>query len=320
MEAAMTQFPPESLEFALRDDLARGDVLIASARPVLHHLLANDDRSMFSDAVLARIRGMLADLERQLLAVLAEKARVEDRLGFIAAHTGPLLAALTSSSLAVIHAHALAVEWQVAEQLESRDGLDPVLSPLLQKLISSQDADVANIAMSFLASQARFVQQQRRMELPIAELPGDIFHTVFDVWRECTVPDLNDAMQSAEHQLRAAFDEGSSRFGLMSRLVTGIQGGAVGALELSSAGVALFLTGLALATGRDRRIAVLSTHEGQLARFLLSLRSVGLEPNAVIEQLAFLHPDVTLPDGLDALDVKRAASLLSGSGLALVDG
>ena len=56
------------------------------------------------------------------------------------------------------------------------EGIDPVLTGLVQELIASQDSGVSALAMQALAAQSRFVQSQRRMELPLGELPGDLFH------------------------------------------------------------------------------------------------------------------------------------------------
>jgi hypothetical protein len=222
--------------------------------------------------------------------------------------------------LILTHVHALAIEWQLSERLQQANGLDPILSPMLQRLIASDEQRLADTAMSFLASQARFIQQQRRMELPLAELPGDLFHAVLQAWQG-SVPEEDTAMvRAAEEDLRKSFDEGLSRLGLMARLVTGLKEGAASALSISDAGIALFLTSMALSSGQDRRLAVLSTNEGQLTRLLLTLRCAGLEPQAVSAQLALLHPEIALPEGMEALHTERAAELLSDSGIALVEG
>lgn len=320
MEAATTEYVDDPMEFALREELARGDELIVSAKQVLGHLLANHDRSIFSDAVLARIRGMLSSVERQLLTCLAATSGVEDRESFVEGRSGPLKNALAASTAMLTHAHSLAIEWQLAEKLQQSGGLDPVLSPLLQRLVASEDTDVAETAMGFLASQARFVQQQRRMELPLTELSGDLLHAVLQAWSAVASEADAEAVQAVERDLRNAFDEGRSRLGLMARLATGLEQGAAGGLNISDSGVALFLTSLAIASGQDRRLVALSTHEDQLARLLLSLRSVGLERDAVFAQLAVLHPEIAVPDGMEIIGSDRAAELLSDSSIALVEG
>lgn len=313
MEAAMTQFSAMPVEAQLQDELLQGDQLIAGAEQILRHLLADDDHSMFSDAVVARVRGMLADVERQLLAAQAEAAGIVDPRGFIAENAGPVLDALMSSSLFIGHAHALTMEWQLSERLELRNGLDCVLSPLLQELIASDDAEVAGMAMSFLASQARFVQQQRRMELPVGELPGDLFHYALLTWRSAAPGGDGENAAAAERLLRAEFKEGQSRLAVMTRLVMALGGRAGATLSVPHSGVALFLAALSLSTGQDRRVAALATNDRQTARLALMLRAAGLGPALVDEQFAFLHPDIALPDGFDVLSADRAAALLATS-------
>ena len=54
----MNEQAVDSVEQVLREELTRGDAILASARPILRHLLANDDHALFSDEMIARIRGM----------------------------------------------------------------------------------------------------------------------------------------------------------------------------------------------------------------------------------------------------------------------
>lgn len=75
----------------------------------------------------------------------------------------------------------------------------------------------------------------------------------------------------------------------------------------------MFLSAVALASGQEREMAVLSTNEGQLARLALALRAAGLRTPAVEEQFVSLHPDVALPDGFDTLGADRAAAVLARS-------
>ncbi|KPQ22796.1 MAG: hypothetical protein HLUCCX21_05985, partial [Porphyrobacter sp. HL-46] len=56
------------VEAILRDQLVREERALGSVVPVLHHLLASEGQTLVSEAVLARVRGMLADLAAQLLA------------------------------------------------------------------------------------------------------------------------------------------------------------------------------------------------------------------------------------------------------------
>ena len=41
----------ESVETVLREELAQGDGMLATATPILRHLLVNDDQALFSDEV-----------------------------------------------------------------------------------------------------------------------------------------------------------------------------------------------------------------------------------------------------------------------------
>ena len=173
---------------------------------------------------------------------------------------GPTDAALLA------HCHALAAESLAAERLHQRHAIDPVLSPLLQELIASEDTAVSALAMAALAAQSRFVQGQRRMELPLGELPAELFHTLL-----ATLPG-----GPGRAGLVAAYDEGASRLGLMARLVASLRRGVVAALALDHAGLAMFASALAVTTPTPRGAAVLACHEGQGMRFALLLRAAGL--------------------------------------------
>lgn len=302
----MHREPEESVEAVLRVELAQGDAALASIAPILRHLLANDDHSVFSDEIIARVRGMFGDVARQLLE--AGTSNADDAPDPAPDRIEALSIALAGVPAFLGHAHALALEWQLTERLHARLGLDPVLSPLMQALIASADPATAASAMQLLAAQARFAQNQRRMQLPLGELPGDLLHGALLTLREIK------ANETAEATIRDTFDEARSRAGLIARLVTGMGGGAVAALSVGHGGVAMFLSALALASGQDRDMAVLATNEGQLARLALALRAAGLKPAAVEEQFASLHPEIALPPGFENLGADRAAALLAVSG------
>lgn len=304
--------PFASVETVLQEELAHGDALIGTIAPILRHLLANDDHSLFSDEIIARVRGMMADVARQLLDELAVAAGTPDARDHPAEQCGALIASFVAHPGFLAHVHALALEWQLTDRLHARLALDPVLSPLLQALIASPDGSTAAAAMALLAAQARFVQAQRRMQLPLVELPGDLLHTTLLSLRHAIPADEAQAA-AAEAAIRLRYDEARSRLGLMARIVSGMGGGATAALAMSHAGVGLFLTALALASGQDRDMAILSTNEGQLARLALALRAAGIRHGAVEEQFLALHPDVSLPDGFEQIGADRAAALLAHS-------
>lgn len=303
------------VETVLRGELAHGDALIGTIAPILRHLLANDEHSVFSDEIIARVRGMMEHLARQLLDAQAEAAGT----GGDRDHSRAAVEALKDGFVAhpgfLAHIHALALEWQLTERLHARLALDPVLSPLLQALIASSEAAVASNGMALLAAQARFAQGQRRMQLAIAELPGDLLHAALLGLRS-QAGETEEAQfhaAGAERAIRSHYDESRSRLGLIARIVASMGGGAGVALSVSHAGVAIFASALALASGQDRDMAVMATNEGQLARLALALRACGLKPETVEEQFVALHPDVALPAGFEQIGPDRAAALLAQS-------
>jgi hypothetical protein len=188
-----------------------------------------------------------------------------------------------------------------------------VLTPLVQDLIAADDGDTAPLAMAVLAAQARFQQHQRRMELPLGELPGHILHTVLLVLRAQAGGDDDPAAEIAERELRARFDEGAGRLGLIARLVLGLGKETGPALRLAHAGLSIFATGLSLASRQDRSLVLLSFAERRRARLALSLRAAGLDLRAAREQMLCLDSDIAMPDGFDKVPSERAAALLAAS-------
>lgn len=307
-----TLAPPatdETVEAVLRAELAQGDALIGSITPILRHLLSSDDHSMFSDEIVARVRGSAADVARQLLNEVGIAQGAQPDAEPSTAKIDALAHELIGAPAFLTHFHASALEWQLTVRLQTRLSLDPVLSPLLEALIASSDAVTAGLAMNLLAAQARFVQTQRRMRLQLTELPGDLLHVALLAMRALAGDDR--AAMAADAVIRERYDEGRSRIGLLARLISGMGGGAVAALAVSHAGVALFASALGTASGHDRDMAIVSTTDRQLARLMLTLRAAGLKPGAIAEQLVALHPELTLPTGIDTLGADRAASILA---------
>ncbi len=313
IDTSVPQSSEAPIETELREQLVHGDIVLGTIGPILGHLLATDDNSLFSDEIVARVRGMVTHLSQQFLFAQAAAGEIDDPEQFAAAWKGNLAGRLMTFAPLMTHCHALALEWQLAMQLSRRNAIDPVLSPLLQALIASDDPEIAKLAMAVLASQARFIQQQRRMELPVAELPGDLFHHALLTWLHFAGEEQADVAVRAEASLRGEFDEGSGRFGLISRLVTSMGSGAMAALSVSHAGVAIFLSALALASSQDRDIAAFSSNERQMARMALALRAAGLKPKDVEEQLVYIHPEIVIPEGFEMLRSDRAAAMLAAS-------
>ncbi len=307
----MTEQTEESVEQLLLDELGRGDAMIATSRPILRHLLANDDHALFSDEMIARIRGMMNHVATQLLFAQGAAAEAFDRARYAAERQDELAQALFEDTDFLAHAHALTLEAQLAERLQGRSGIDTVLTPLVQELAAAKEMDVAGLAMAVLAAQARFMQRHRRMELPLGELPGDLFHKALLLMRSQAGDER--AAGQAERQLRDDYEEGAARLGLLTRLVMSMGQKATRALAIDHAGLAIFSTALAMASGQSRDLTVLSFADRQFARLALALRAAGLKQQAVEEQFLYLHPEIALPDGFDMVRADRAAALLTAS-------
>ena len=304
------------VEAVLREELAVGDAVLGTIRPILGHLLANPGNSLFGDEIVARVRGMLDSLAGQYLRTIVRVNDTDAGLDVDEQMRADLVAGLSTIPALIGHAHARAMEYQLAEALRLRSEIDAILSPLLQNLVAEKSAEVSALAMQVLAAQARFTQQVRRMELPLEELPGDLFHTALLTMQAHYQADDQDRARRAEESLRSRFDEAAGREALLARLIGSLGRDAMDALRIDHAGVALFASALAIATNQDRDLAVLSTNERQLSRLALSLRAAGLNPQAVEQQFLFIHPDISLPDSFDRLRSDRAAALLAqGSGL-----
>ncbi|MGX7952609.1 hypothetical protein ACWPM1_08585 [Tsuneonella sp. HG249] len=309
-DAVTMQSNDAAVQEVLRDQLAQGDAVLASIAPVLGHLLASNDQSLFTDEIVSRVRGMVAHIARQLVISGSENPEgIDPRELKNDQQLNGMTTTLLSDPSLVAHCHSLALEWQLTMKLEKRSAIDPVLSPLLQALIASDDAPVASGAMAALAAQARFVQQQRRMELPIEELPAGLFDRVLANAREA-----GGMAPQPIAKLRSDYRESEGRLALMAKLISGMGSGAVAALSVRHAGLAIFLSALAAATHQDRDLAAVATNERQLARLALALRAAGLRPREVEEQVLHIHPDLALPSGFNMLRADHAAALLAASG------
>lgn len=314
MESAAQSPSAPGVETLLREELAAGDAAAVNVSPILRHLLDNGANSMFSDAIISGVRGMLNDLARQLLDACIRASGEAEQFDHPAERLSALADALSASPALLGHLHALACEWQLTQQLHARLALDPVLSPLLQAQMASSDPETASLAMKLLAAQARYCQGQRRMQQALTELPGDLLHGALVAMR--TLAGIEDDSQAAgaEAAIRLEFHEAHTRLGLAARLIAGMGGEALTALSIGHAGTALFLTALAMASGQDRDLAVMSINETQLARLALSLRASGLKQPVVEEQFLALHPDISLPDGFEQVSPDQAAALLAAAG------
>ncbi|MFM7402898.1 MAG: hypothetical protein ACKO1N_02140 [Erythrobacter sp.] len=294
-----------AVEAILKAGLARETRALASVVPVLRHFLGSDAHGLLSEAVLARVQGMILDLAAQLLAAQAGYDPATRAPTSDPAAIDRLAEALLADDTLLAFCHALAAEGLIAERLHQRHALDPVLSPLLQELIAAEDTGVASLAMSTLAAQSRFVQAQRRMELPLGELPAELFHAL--------VARIG-AGSAGMARLQTDYDEATSRLGLLARLVTAMRRGALAALGLDHAGMALFASAIASATRRPRAAAVLACYEGQGTHLALMLRAAGLAPAAIERELLLIEPAARLPRLLADCSAEQALALLAAGG------
>jgi hypothetical protein len=289
MTGPRAPIPADPADHPLRAALARGDRLAARSAPALHHLLAAEDRRLLDEAIVAQVGGMIADIADQL-----GDGKAPDFKDHLLA-LEPLRA----------HCHALALEWRLALRLESDRALDPVLSPVLQALVAAQELGTAPLAMAALSAQARFAQAQRRMQLPLNELPAEIFHATLLTARQ-TLP---EGFEKRERDLREEFDEGTGRLALLARLAS--EGTDAKLLAIDEAGVALWLSALARQAGESRERTAGAAANPQLGRLLLTLRAAGLAPSEAERQALLVEPDATLPRGLHDIGTREAAQWLA---------
>ncbi len=298
-------------ETVLQDELARADRALSGVAPVLGHVLASNGRSLVSDAIVARVRGMVSDIARQLVAHL-----VEDDATDALADTGAIDAlaqALASDTAMLSHLHCAAMEGVITNGLEQRSGLDPVLSPLWQELIASQEAATAEVAMQALTAQSRFMQAQRRMQQPLLDLPAHAIERTLRIWAGSTPPEDSAPIKAAIKGLKRDYDEAQTRTGLLARMIISMGQGVIAALELEHAGFALFVSALSQQTGQSRERCVLACHENQSARLAIALRAASLPLATIERQFLALNPDGATPQGLEELSKDQAAILLQNS-------
>jgi hypothetical protein len=258
---------------------------------------------------------MFLDVSRQLVIALAEAAGHAEPEAWAHKAADELAHALTDNPAFLEHFHTLALEWQWTERLAQRRALDPVLPPLVQARMGSDDAQVSASAMNLLAAQARFCQHQRRMQLPLGELPGDLLHIALMTMRTYAGGDGNaDAYaQIAERNVRSRFDEARGRIGLMRRVLDAMGERVEDALTLDQAGVALFLSALARGSSQTREAVIMATTDSQLMRLALALRASGLGGDAAAAQVLAFHPDAVLSPGFALPGADQAAALLAAA-------
>lgn len=306
----MSQFGDRTTEEILSDALIRGDATLASNAAILRHLLHNDDQSMFTDEIVARVRGMLHDIARQLLRAQAEADEKGDAFPFSEAGLERLTGILGSNGALLGHVHALALEYRLCDRLQFRLGLDPVLPPVSNALRTSGGDEAATI-VQLINAQARFCQNQRDMELPLIELPEMLFQSVLIAQQMQAAEQDQNVLAIAHARLRASYESHTNRLALLSQAVTGARAAGVDTLDVTQAGVSLFLTGLGQATRQIRENVVMIAFDRRMTRLALSLRAAGVALDKVAVQFACFHPDAAVPREYEMVDAHQAALILA---------
>ena len=302
----------ESSEFAddaaamdgMRSDLARDDHALASVVPVLAHVLAHPGEPLVSDEVIARMRGLFAGIAKEFPTSVD------------AAATDALAAVLTENGDLISHCYAAGVEGAITQSLSANHGIDPALPALVQELIGSKDVQIAELAMAFMAAQARFAEGQRRGTAALFELPAELFDTAVSAWRTWAEDGGFEDAAGAEAKLRARYDEGSTRLGLINRLLSAIGAGSQVFSEIETAGLAVFASAIAKDAGQPRELVVLSCQTQQSLRLALALKASGRSSEAILRQFAFVGHGIALPAGFDEWSAEQATEILNASPLS----
>ncbi|WP_260922342.1 hypothetical protein [Novosphingobium sp. 9] len=307
-----------SLEAAMRVQLMQGDAVAQEARPILRHLLQQDSNDLFSEEIVARVKGMIRSLANALQdAIFADDHYTEAAQRDMVENDFFHLLVVDEAMLQ--HLHAMALEYQVTQRLQARLSLDAVTSPLVRELIASSDMQLQSLAMAYLAAQARWCQSQRRMAITVAELPAAQFDVIMaalhGVAAEHSV--VGERLPDCVRRLKEARGLGRCRLDLARSIVDALPVDAEKALSIEHAGVGLFVSTLAGALGEVRDQVAFSLHASQSARLLLQLRAAGLRAAAVELQFVMIHPGLPLPMGIETLGADRAAEVLAQSGRAV---
>jgi hypothetical protein len=265
--------------------LATADQRLSLCVDGLERLVVLGHSRLLDDETVARVRALTGDLAAQLAgADHALTAAVHDMLA--------------GNRAVLTHCHALAVEWRLAMTLAARHAIDPVLPPLVQSH--------AGAMMALVAAQTRAFEGLRRMRLALGDLPADLQNLAYatlDVARA-------DHAGAARPQGVSRPDEAEGRLALLHQAVAGLGDDMDRALRVDEAGVSLFFTALAIASGHSRETVVLATAEDNPIRLALLLRAAGLSYDDAARQLLTLRPDA---DPALAVHTAHAAETLLGA-------
>jgi len=277
--------------------LAAADHRLAACGAVLERQVALGPSRLLDDRTVIRVRAMACDLAAQLV-------------GADTALADPVRDLLAANRAILLHLHALAVETQLAAALSARRAIDPVLPPLVRRRLDAAAVgdDVAALTTALLAAQTRLGKALRRMRLPLGELPADLQHLAHAI-RDAARADHGAADLQP---LPAPHDEARGRLALLRRVLAGLGDDMALALRIDDAGVPLFFSALALASGFSREAVVLASAEDDAIRLALLLRAAGLNRDEAAGQLLAIRPDAEAGLVMLAADAHAAERLLSG--------
>ncbi|PNU06216.1 hypothetical protein [Novosphingobium guangzhouense] len=299
----------QGAEAAIRRDLARSGAAAASTLPVLRYLVAAEPDNSFAEEVLARVKGILRDVAAQVLDALIGSI---DRRAHAHEEVAVLSRAFLDDTIVLAHAHAVALEWQLTERLSTHLGLDPVVSPFVRARVAAGDA----LMREFLTAQARWVDRQRRMALPLVEVPAPVLDAVLAIVRALVEaePALSNRVAAVEAEVRLRHDEISNRLMVAERVVADDAFEATA--PVSACGVTLFLTAFAARSGQPRDGLVAAMQPGQQTRLALLLLAAGTPAALVDAQIREIHGRTGMPAVLAGIDAMRAAAILAQPGRA----
>ncbi len=258
--------------------LADADHRLSACSAVLESQAALGPCGLLDDRTIALVRGMAADLAAQLS-------------GSDHALTAAVRAMLVAHRAMLMHLHAIAVEFRLSEALAARRALDPVFPPLVRR---HPDGG------ALLAAQTRVTDAVRLMRMPLAELPGDLQHIAWSI-RDAACADAHGSPPNGRTPVRA---DPPGRIALLQRALLHMADDLALTLHIDEAGVALFLSALALASGMPREMVALATAEDDPLRLALMLRTAGLGRDSAALQLLAIRPDAD-PALVDIADAER---------------
>ncbi|WP_420382804.1 hypothetical protein [Novosphingobium sp.] len=263
--------------------LATADRRLSACGETLERMVVTGPSRLLDDETVARVRALTGDLAAQLAGTDRDLAN--------AVH-----AMLVGNRAILTHCHALAVEWRLAMRLSARLALDPVLPPLVQRHCATM--------MGLIAAQTRSFEATRRMLLVAGDLPADLQNLAYATVRAAR------ADHALTHLADARADDNGGRLALLHQAVAGLGEDLDHALRVDEAGVSLFFTALAIASGHPRETVVLATAEDDPVRLALLLCATGLPRDDVARQLLALRPDADIALADAAPNAVAAEALL----------